>query len=172
MISVIVGNTARFIFLVLLQVLILNNIGLGGIINPYLYIIVTLSLPLDLPDWLTLTIGAILGLTIDLFTHTMGMHMSATLFLAFIRPILLKYIAPREGYEFGAKATIGDLGLMWYLTYATILILLHHAFLFFVESFTFNGFWYTMGKVVASSLFTLVLVLLFQYLGYKKKATD
>lgn len=172
MISVITQNSFRFIFLVLLQVLILNNIRLGGLINPYLYVLVILSLPIDSPRWLVLLVGATLGLSVDIFTHTIGMHMSATIFLAFIRPILLRYIAPREGYDFSATASIRDMGLGWYLSYASILILLHHTFLFFIESLTTNGFLFTMGKVLASSAFTLILVLVFQYLGYQKKVTE
>ena len=172
MINIISQNTLRFFFLLLLQVLILNNIRLGGMINPYLYVLVVLSLPIETPSWLILLIGAILGLSVDLFTHTLGIHMTSTVFLAFIRPILLRYIAPREGYEFNTTASIRDMGVGWYLSYAAILILLHHTFLFFVEAFTISGLWHTLGKVVLSSLFTLVLVMIFQYLGYQKKAIE
>lgn len=169
MVEVVVRNILRFVGLVLLQVLILNNVQLGGYLNPYLYVLIILSLPIETPRWLTLFIGFITGLSIDLFTHTLGMHTTATVFLAFCRPIVLQYIAPRDGYEFGIRASVQDMGFVWYLSYAAILVGLHHFFLFFVEAFTASHFWFTFGKVILSSLLTLLLVIVFQYLGYQRK---
>ena len=48
---VFVRNIIRFVFLVLLQVLILNNIQFSGYINPYFYIYFILLLPFDTPRW-------------------------------------------------------------------------------------------------------------------------
>ena len=156
----------QFVFFVLVQVLILNNVQLSGFINPYLYIIFLLWLPLETPKWLLLVVGFLLGISVDIFSNTLGMHTSATLFLAFCRPYILQVLAPREGYEVNQKPGIKDFGLGRFLGYAGILTLLHHLFLFYVEVFRFTDFFSTLSRVLLSSIFTLVLIVIVQFFNY------
>lgn len=164
MIKEIIGNMARALFLIVLQVFILNNIGLGGYINPYLYILIILLLPLETPAWLTQIISLLVGLIIDMIVETPGMHASATIFIGFIRPFLLKYIAPRDGYDPDARPTIKSLGLSWFFKYALIITTSHHLILFFVESFNITNITHTILRVILSIIFTMILIVLSQYL--------
>ena len=167
MVTDVLKYIASFIGLVLFQGLILNNVELSGYINPYLYVVFILMLPFDTPSWLTLLIAFALGLTIDVFSSTLGMHLSATLFMAFCRNYLLKLIAPRGGYEFSDKPNMQAMGLSWYLLYAGILVVLHHLFLFYVESFKFTQFFSTLFRTLASSFFTLLLIFILQLFNFK-----
>ncbi|MFT6165695.1 MAG: rod shape-determining protein MreD [Vicingaceae bacterium] len=162
MIKSFVTYPLQFIVFVLLQVLILNNVQLGGTVNPYLYILFILWLPIELNKTLVMGIAFVLGISIDVFTDTMGMHASACVFLAFARPYLLNILAPRDGYELNVPPTVGGLGWFWFLRYATIGVFLHHSFLFFVEVFRFSEFFDTLGRVLASSIFSIVLIFLAQ----------
>lgn len=162
-------NVLRFFFLILFQVLILNNIQFTGYINPYLYVLFILMLPFETPKWILLILAFLLGLSIDMFSNTMGMHAAASVFLAFCRPYLLVYIAPRGGYEYESQPTIGHLGLNWYLSYSGILVLLHHIALFYIEVFRLSEFFSTLYRVVLSSCFTILLLIISQYLMYGKK---
>ncbi len=164
MIELLARNVLRFIFLIIFQVLILNNVQLGGFINPYLYVFFILMLPIDIPGWLLLLLAFVMGLSIDLFENTAGMHTSASVFMAFCRPYLLSMISPREGFDRGSVATIQKFGIGWMLTYAGILILLHHFALFYLEIFRFSSFFSTLLRVILSSAFTLGLVIVSQYL--------
>lgn len=155
--------------LVLIQVFVLNNIQLGGYINPYLYVLFILLLPFEIPGWLLLLISLITGLTIDMFTNTQGMHAAATVFLGFLRPYMLSLISPRDGYEFGTKPSISHLGFTWFITYAGILVFLHHLLLFYIEVFRFSEFFSTFFRVIVSSVFTLVLIVIVQFLFPAKK---
>ncbi len=167
----ILRNIGRFILLILLQGLILNDASLfQGMAIPYLYILFLLMLPFETPRWLELLLGLICGLSIDMFTNTMGMHASACVLLAYIRPLLLKAIAPRDGYEFGQGPTVHSMGVLWYLKYASVLVLAHHSWLFFVEVYSFSGFFDTLLRVIFSTVFTLTLVLLSQYLSFPKRS--
>jgi rod shape-determining protein MreD len=173
MINDILSNTGRFIFFIFLQGLILNDLNLfEGMAIPYLYIVFILMLPIETPRWLELVLGFICGLVMDMFTNTIGIHASACLTLAFIRPLFLKSIAPRDGYEFGQKPTIAHMGFAWYIKYAGVLILIHHSWLFFMEVYSLNGFFITLTRAVLSSVFTLILAVLTQYLAISKKASD
>mgnify|MGYP001204537858 FL=1 len=159
--------TSLFISLVLLQGLILNNVEFGGYVVPFLYVVFILALPFETPSWLVLVLGFVLGIAIDCFVSTHGMHASATVVMAFCRNYLLKLIAPRGGYDFNSKPNIQFMGLTWYLLYAFILVLFHHLFLFYVESFKITQFFYTFGRAIASTIFTMVLILVVQLFNYK-----
>ncbi len=172
MLSSILINIGRFVLLVLLQGLIFNELNLWkGMAIPYVYILFILLLPLETPRWAELLLGLITGLALDMFTNTVGIHASACVALAYVRPLLLKAIAPRDGYEFGQKASIADFGLNWYLKYAVVLVVIHHTWLFVVEVYSFNGFGFTILRILMSSALTLVLILLTQYLTYPRKSS-
>ena len=94
----IVQNILRFVLLVLVQVLVLNNIQFLGYLNPYLYILFILALPVRLRQWIVLLLAFVLGLTIDAFSNTMGLHAFATVFMAFFRlPIIKMFTTIEEG---------------------------------------------------------------------------
>jgi len=173
MVTDIFGNIGRFIFFVLLQGLILNDIGLwSGMIIPYLYIAFILMLPIETPRWLELLLGLAVGLTMDSFTNTLGIHASACVALTFFRPLLLRAIAPRERYEFGQRPSIQDMGVFWYFKYAGVLILVHHAWLFFMEVYSFKGFHYTLLRILLSAILTLILAILSQYLLFSRRRNN
>ena len=101
MIKLLGRNIIRFMVLVLVQILVLNNIQVSGYIVPHIYILFILLLPFETPRWLLLIAAFALGITVDLFTQTHGMHAAATVFIAFLRPWVLEMSAPRDGYEPG-----------------------------------------------------------------------
>lgn len=169
MLNEIIRNIIRFILLVGVQVLIINNIELGRFINPFLYVLFIIILPFETPKWLVLISAFLIGLTMDMFSDTGGMHAAACVFMGYIRPGVLKLFSPRDGYEFGTQPTVQYLGVPWFLSYAGILILSHHLILFFIEIFRFSEFFSTLFRVIVSSFFTLFLVIVTQYLFYRKK---
>lgn len=162
----------RFVGFVLIQVLVLNSVQLSGYINPFLYIVFILTLPVEFPKYLGLFLAFILGFTIDIFSGTIGLHIVATLFVAYIRPFLLRLMAPRDGFEFNAIPGIRDMGLGWYLPYISIGVILHHAVLFYTEIFRFSEFFDTLGKVAISSLLTIVLAVLTEYVVQRNKRLE
>ncbi len=164
MLNEVVTNGLRFLFLVLLQGLVLDRVELGGFVDPYLYVLFLLMLPFETPDWLGLILAFILGICVDVFSDTLGMHASASVTLAFIRPFVLRAMEPREGYETGMRPTIGRMGFGWIFSYAGLLILIHHVWLHFVEVFRFERFFMTLWRSLLSASLTLSLVLLVQFL--------
>jgi len=157
----------RFFVLVTFQVLVLNNVQLGGFINPYLYVLFLITLPVSTPRLLLLFIALVTGLTIDMFQNTVGMHAFACVLLAFARPAWLKMISPRDGYEADAIPSIKKFGFKWFVAYAFVLILIHHFTLFYIEVFRFSEFFSTLLRVVLSSTVTLLLVIIAQYISTK-----
>ncbi len=169
MINRLPGYIFSFFILVLLQVLVFNNIQFSGYVNPYVYILFIFMLPFETPGYLILFIAFILGLTIDLFSNTPGMHTFATVFIAFLRPFLLRSISPRDDYQPGSSPTIHDYGFVWYLKYTVVLILVHHTLLFFIEVYDLAHFFSTVWRIFASSLVTLIFIFIAQLFVFKKE---
>ncbi len=155
---------ARFVLLVILQIFILNNIQLGGYINPYAYILFLIVLPVNTNKVASLFIAFFMGIVIDTFSNSMGLHTSACLVLAFVRPAALRLLSPRDGYEADAIPSINSFGIRWFLLLTLILTLAHHFTLFYLEVFRLSEFFTTFVRVMASSVSTVATVLLIQYL--------
>lgn len=158
-----------FAAILLIQILVLNNLNLGGYVNPWLYVLFLLILPVEMPGWLLLVIGFFTGLLMDLFLNTIGMHTAATVFLCFLRPSLLRIFAPRDGYEPGSLPTRAHFGLAWFMKYASLAVVAHHLFLFFTEAFGFSKPGATLSKTLLSSGATLVVILLAQLFSSQQK---
>ena len=169
MIREVVINFFRFVLLIFLQIFVLNNIQFSGFVNPYLYILFILALPFEVSGWFMLILAFITGLVIDVASATFGYHVIATVFMAYFRFHLLKYIAPHDGYESGMSPTISSLGFSWFFKYASILALAHHLALFWIESFQFDDLLPATIRAVASCIFTLLLIIIFQFLTARSK---
>jgi rod shape-determining protein MreD len=154
--------------IIVIQILILNNINLGGYVNPYFYIVFFIILSFDVPAVLIQLIAFAVGFIIDVVAGTLGMHTAACVLIGFVRPFLLKAIAPRDGYDADDKPSIKQMGFVWFFKYTVIMTVIHHTALFFVESFNFVNFWHTLVRIILSSIFTIVLIILSQYFRINK----
>ena len=163
---IIFKNIGRFIFLILFQVLILNNIQFNGYINPYLYIYFILLLPFETPRWLLLLSAFLLGLSLDAFTNTFGLNAAACVLMAFVRPFVISAISTGTEFMIGHSPSLKNQGFKWFAYYSITLILIHHFSLFYLEIFRFSEFFQTLLRVLLSSAFTLLLVFLAEYATY------
>lgn len=153
---------------VLLQVLLFNNIVIAKVVSPFVYILFIVLLPFDIPKALMLILAVTLGLTMDLFTNTPGVHASASLLIGFARPLILKLITTRETLESFSSPRVATMGFHWFATYVTILVVTHHLFLFFLEAFTFDGFFITLLRIALSSALSVILIVLSQFLIFRR----
>jgi hypothetical protein len=158
-----------FIVLVLLQVLVLNRINFSGYINPYLYVLFILILPFETPGWLLLISSFLIGFSVDIFSNTLGMNAAASVFMAFCRPLVIRLVTTPREFEPNMEPGIRDIGFRWFLSYSLILIFLHHLVLFYLEAFSFTQFFSTLLRATLSTVFTLALVILSQYLFFMRK---
>jgi hypothetical protein len=154
------------VVLLLVQVLIIQNINLSGYIILLPYVMVILMLPFETNKLIVLFASFLLGVCIDYFYDSSGIHASACTIMGFARYYVLKYIAPREGYDAAVRPTVEDMGLGWFLRYAGTLIIIHHFFLFYIEIFRFSEFFRTMARVILSSIGTFGLIYLIQFLFF------
>ena len=151
-------NIFRFVFLVLFQVLVLNNIQFLGFVNPYVYILFILALPVQIPRWFLLILAFILGLTIDIFSNTIGMHAFATVFVAFFRGGIIKLFT---NIEEGSNPTPSfyTFGVSAYVKFVVVMVLIHHVTLFVLEAFSFANIGILLAKIFVSTFVTVLLIL-------------
>lgn len=161
-------NLLRFLILVFIQVFILNQIVLPGdlnaYINPNIYVLFLLMLPIQINRLLLLVICFLCGLSIDIFMSTAGLHASACLFVGLIRPGLINLVISRESNDNNVELSMSGMGIQSFLIYASVLIVVHHFSLMLLEAFNFLHFLNLLLRVVTASLSTIILIALSQLL--------
>lgn len=162
-------NIVRFFFLIFLQALVLNHIYLGGLINPYLYIYFILLLPFSVPGWMLLLSSFLLGVGVDLFTNTLGLNAAACVLMAFFRPMVINLVSSDANSLIGETPSLRNQGVKWFIYYAAILTLIHHFALFYLEVFRFSEFLMTFLRVILSAAFTMMLIMISEYLLFIRK---
>ena len=161
-------NILRFVVVVLFQVLVMDHVLINGYMIPYVYLLFILLMPFETPRWLQLLAGFGLGLTIDLFSNTLGMHTAATVLAAFARSYMLDLLAPRDGYEPDSFPRIHYYGFYWFLKYTLVIVFIHHLALFYLEVFQLKEFLSTFLRVILSSILSASTIVLSQYFVFRK----
>lgn len=164
-----IANIIYFFLYLFLQVLVLKKLVLFNTSFCFFYVAFILLLPIEINNLLLMVVAFLLGFSVDIFYDSLGMHAMALVAMAYLRNYWLSTITPQGGYDAGAGPTLAVNGMQWFLVYVIPLVFLHHAILFFVEAGGFSLFWFTMLKIVGSSLFTIFVMLLFQYLNSNRR---
>lgn len=157
-----------FFLYVLFQVLLLKNFILFDTAFCFFYVAFILMLPLEIGPLVLMLIAFVLGFSVDIFYDTLGVNAAASVFIAFFRPYWLTIVTPRGGYEEIVIPNIKTMDFGWFFTYSFPLILIHHFILFFLEAGGFDLFFFTISKVLFSTSLTFFVIVLTQYLFYKK----
>ena len=157
-----------FIFIALqiflVQYLVLFNTGFC-----FIYIAFLLFLPIQLPPVILLLMGFTTGITIDTFYDTAGIHAGACVLLTYVRPFVLRFLTPRDDYDANDSVNVRLMGWGWFVTYALVLIFMHHLVLFFLELGGFKAVGFTLLKVVTSTLYTFTVVVILQLLFFSAR---
>ena len=159
---VIIRYAFMFVVLVLIQVLILNQIQFSGFINPYIYVLFIMLLPLSTPRYAILISAFLIGLTVDIFSSSLGIHAFASVFIAYLR-----LITNREEDQSDYPG-LAQNKFSWFLSYTTIMVVVHHLVLFYIEVFTLNNFFETLYRVFLSSLFSIFIIVLSQFIIFRE----
>ena len=160
----IIRYTVTFLLLIALQLLIFNNIEFSGYVNPYVYVMFILILPVAMPSWILLLLGFLTGFVIDLFSGTMGVHTFATVIAAYVRPWVLSLNVTAETAEGEMSPSSYRSGLRWFLVYTATVVLVHYLALFLVETFSFRLFLQTLLRVLLSTAVTTFFIVLFDFI--------
>jgi len=164
--NIIIRNIIRFIILVLIQVVVLNKINFLGYINPYIYILFIILFPIKNNRMLFIFLSFLLGLTVDFFLDSGGVHAAACVTIAYIRPLILKFSFGMTYEHQSVKFSTTEFGQRF--TYFSLAIFIHHLILFSLEVFNTSKIILILEKTLFSSIFTILLCLLITILFGKK----
>lgn len=157
-----IANTVRFVLLLLAQVIVFNKINLFGFINPYPYVLFILLYPVNGNKNNLLISGFLLGLFLDMFSNSGGVHAASSLILAYFRPAFFKF-------SFGLSYEYQTIKINARLTperfsFLVLAIVVHHLVMFFLEIFKFTFLWDILLRTIASTIFTVIISIIIIYL--------
>ena len=151
------------------QLFLFNDLLLGGLATPFVFLLFLFMLPVATPMALQLILAFVLGLLVDLVSgpQAVGLHAFSCVLAIGSRSLLLNFITPTQ------VRSVNDINLsgqssLWYLSLLLPLILVHHLAYFFLEDFSFRFFFSTLSKVLASSCYTFAISFILVHLFYRK----
>lgn len=148
----------KFILLVLAQALIFNNIVLFNVAVAFVFIYLIVSMPVSWNTNVSMTVGFLAGLVVDIFSDTLGYNALSCTILSFVRkPVFHLYMQSEEDLG-GLKPCLTTMGTAPYLKYMLTMVVIYCLCFFTVESFTiFNPVLQGL-RIVCSSAFTFILI--------------
>ena len=155
-------NSIRFVVFLTLQVLIFNNINLFGYLNPYPYVLFILLYPVNSNKSVLLLGSFAMGILLDMFCNSGGIHTMSSLILAYVRPTLFKFSFGLS-YEY-QTVKIADKISPERITLLLLAIFIHHFVLFFFEYFRLDLILTVLTRTLFSTLFTFTICLLILYI--------
>ncbi len=157
-------NIGRFLLLMLLQVLILNNVYLGGYINPYLYILFIAMLPTDTGKIPMIIISFCTGLCIDVSTNMLGFHTFACTLIGFMRPIWFDKIIIRDNNEAISTPSVYSGSYQMFALYLFLILFVFHLTFYLLLIFSFRDFFTILISALLSTVLTWILAIIYQTL--------
>lgn len=155
-------NIFRFISLFLLQIIIFNNINLFGFVSPFPYVLFIILFPVNGNKSALLISSFFLGLLLDIFSNSGGIHTTASIFLAYFRPSIFKF-AFGVSYEY-QTIKLNDTLTPERFSFLFVAILLHHLILFILEAFQFSLILDILLRSITSTALTIIISIIIIYL--------
>jgi hypothetical protein len=151
---------------------VLNNIDLdflNYLLSPVVYIAYIITFPNNYSKYVLLIVAFILGLTVDMFLNTYGINASACLLMAYSRVFMVKQLEAQNTFDESFDLTIHTIERISYIKYVTVLTFIFFLWLFILEEFSFSYILVILFKTIVSTIFSVLLILIGQYLLFKKQ---
>jgi len=166
--NLVISNSIRFIILILVQVLVLDNVHFLGYITPYIYILFILLFPLNANRSVLLIASFLLGFSVDIFEGSGGIHAAACVCMAYTRSFALKS-SFGVSYEYNV-IKINEIPFGRRITYVGLLVFIHHTVLYVLEFFNFDHILLLLKTTLFSILFSSILIMISMVLFSRKSA--
>ena len=155
-----------FFVFVLAQTMVLGRIHLFGYATPLLYVYFVTMFNRNYPKWAVLLWSFAMGLTIDVFSNTPGVAAASLTLIGAIQPYFLEPFIPRDSVD-DLRPSIRTIGMVKYVYYITVLVVLYCIVFFSLEAFNFFNWMDILKSVGGSAVITLVLILTFESVSGK-----
>lgn len=162
-------HTFLLLILGLIQILFLKNLAFFGVAFCFLYLLGILNLPIPISHVPLILICFGLGLAVDVFYDTIGIHAASATLMGFLRPFWLKAISPTGGYDDATSPSQPEMGIVWYISYSLPMVFAFSLVFFTADQWGSGSFLGILNKSILSSIFTVVLAIIVQLLFFKRR---
>ena len=159
----IITEIGRLLLIFALQVLLFDHLHIGSWGLVMMYILFLINLPARIPRWAEMIIGFMVGMMMDVWHASLGIHIAACVALTFVRPLLLNNTV-QDVERIKDNLSSQNIGRAEYIKCAVILTVLHHFIVFSLETWNIQFWWMVLLQTLISSVMTLVIILGFEYL--------
>lgn len=156
----------RYIIVMLLQVLLFDQLQLLGVCHPYIYILCLMMMPITLPHSVDMIIGAVIGLIMDVFCNSLGIHTAACILLMFVRPYLIGAIV-NDKDRLNEQISLHAIGMEAMLKYVIILVIVHHLTVFAIGAWSWQHIGFVILETLVSSTVTILVIMGYNVMKYK-----
>lgn len=156
----------RYIIVMLLQILLFDQLQLWGACHPYIYVLCLLMMPITLPHSADMIIGAVVGLIMDVFCNSMGVHTASCILLMFVRPYLLGAII-NDKDRLNEQISLRTMGMEAFIKYTVILVLIHHLTVFSLAAWSWSHIGFVLLETLISSIVTILIIIGYNTLSYR-----
>ena len=173
MINTLFRTIGYILLFMLIQILFLNNIHFLRIATPFLYIYIILKFPVNISRNSILCLSFLIGLIMDIFSNTLGMHTAVCTLIGFMRNPIIPILVQKKLKE-SAIPSFHTFGFGAFVRYTAILTLVHQTCLFLLEALSLFDFAFLALRVVSCFIATCLLILVtetFYPKNYKKNAS-
>ncbi len=147
-----------FLLLIPAQAVIFNNMVLFNVAVPLVFLYLILMLPVTLGTNMSVTLGFLAGLTLDIFCDTAGVNALCCTVLAFVRkPIFHLYVSMDDDLAARPPST-RSMGHAAYMKYMSTTVLVYCAMMFTLEAFQIFNFRLLVMRIIASSIYSFALI--------------
>ena len=148
----------RYVVVMMLQVLLFNQLQLWGACHPYIYVLCLLMMPITLPHSVDMVIGALVGLVMDVFCNSLGIHTASCILIMFIRPYLIGAIV-NDKDRLNEQISLRAIGMEAMLKYTVILVLIHHFVVFSLAAWSWHYIGFVLLETLVSSIVTISIII-------------
>ena len=152
-----IKQIVQALVIVLLQVLLFDHLQIGGWGFPMVYVMILMNLPVQIPRWLEMLIGAVVGLVFDVWCSSLGVNMAACIAFSFLRPILLGNVL-QDVERVKGEVCSRSIGRIEYVKCLVFLVLTHHLMVFALEAWSWSNWWMVLVKTLISSVLTILII--------------
>ena len=153
----------RLLLIFVLQVLLFDHLHIGSWGIMMIYILFLINLPIRIPRWAEMLIGLLVGIMMDVWHSSLGIHIAACVALSFVRPLLLTN-AVQDIERIKDNISVQTIGRIEYTKCAVILTIMHHFIVFSLETWNIQFWWIVIIQTLISSAMTLCVILGYEYL--------
>lgn len=159
-----VWQTFLFILYTTIQIALFGQLKpLLGVASCFIYLNFILSFPRETNNTILIALSFLVGLTIDIFSFTWGIHSGACVLVAFLRPYILDFFTQKEK-TIGISAK--EMGFMNFSLFLILMTFLHHIIVLFLESEMFNFSGLLFIKIFSSTVYTFTIMMIFHFLFF------